>query len=293
VQRTNTTERSEAGRRGARGVFRDRAVAVTGAASGIGRALALRFAGEGARLALLDRDADRLAAVAAELCDPGAAFPVDVADPEAARAAVGAAVARLRGLDVLVNDAGVSHRSRFADTALSVHRRVMDVNFFGAVHCTQAALPALVASRGRIVVVSSVAGFAPLVGRTGYCASKHALHGLFDTLRCELRPHGVSVLLVCPGFTATAIERSALGADGRPTSRPQSRVGGQARPEAVADAIVRAAARRRRLLVLSRVGRTTRLLVRVAPALYERLMTRRLRAELEPADPAPRGSAGA
>jgi hypothetical protein len=103
----------------------------------------------------------------------------------------------------------------------------------------------------------------------------------------------VSVLVVCPGFTATGIERSALGPDGRPTDRPQSRVGGQARPEAVADAIVRAASRRRRLLVLSGVGHATRLLVRVAPALYERLMTRRLRAELDPADPAPHGTAGA
>ncbi len=269
--------------------FADRAVAITGAASGIGRALARRFARDGARVALLDRDGAGVAALAEELGADALALPLDVTDAAACRAALAAVVERFGGLDVLVNDAGLSHRSRFEDTALDVHRRVMEVNYFGALHCTQAALPALLASRGRIVTISSIAGFSPLVGRSGYCASKHALHGLFDTLRCELRDRGVSVTLVCPGFTATGIEAHALGADGRPTARPQSRVGGQASPEEVAEAIHRAAARRQRLLVLSRVGRLTRLLVRLAPGLYERLMTRRLRVELEPPPERPAG----
>jgi NAD(P)-dependent dehydrogenase (short-subunit alcohol dehydrogenase family) len=206
---------------------------------------------------------------------------LDVTDADACHEAFGELTAELGGLDVLVNDAGISHRSPFADTDLAVFRRVMDVNFFGALHCTQAALPALLQRRGLVVAVSSVAGFAPLLHRSGYCASKHALHGLFDSLRCELRPQGVDVLLVCPGFTATAIERNALGADGRAATRPQSRVGRQQRPEAVAEAIHRAAARRRRLLVLSPVGRAARVVTRVAPGLYERLMVRGLGAELQ------------
>jgi len=262
--------------------FRGRSVALTGAASGIGRALVLRFARGGARVAALDRDVRGLAKLAKEV---GASadvrtIPLDVTDAGACQRVFEELASGFAGLDVLVNNAGISHRSPFATTELAVFRRVMDVNYFGALHCTHAALPGLIARRGLVVTVSSIAGFAPLVGRAGYCASKHALHGLFDTLRCELRPHGVHVLLVCPGFTATAIERNALGADGAPAQHAQTRVGSQQQPESVAEAIYHAAGRRRRLLVLSGVGRTTRLLTRVAPGLYERLMARRLRAEL-------------
>ncbi len=264
--------------------LRGRVAAVTGAASGIGRALALRLAAEGARVAALDLDGDGVEAVAKEIEAAGGealARACDVTDPEACRAAVDATVARFGGLDVLVNDAGLSQRGPFLDTDLAVFRRVMEVNFFGALHCTKAALPALLERRGLVVVVSSVAGFAPLLGRSGYCASKHALHGLFDTLRCELAPRGVDVLLVCPGFTATGIERNALGCDGASAAHPQSRVGGVATPEAVAGAMLDAMRRGRRLLVLSRVGRLTRVLTRVSPRLYERLMARGLRVELE------------
>jgi UDP-glucose 4-epimerase len=264
--------------------FAGRAVLVTGAASGIGRALAGHFASDGARLALLDRDASGLEAVAASLRADGAevlAAACDVADAEACQRAVAAAEARFGGLDVLACVAGISQRSPVAETDLAVLRRVMDVNFFGAVHCTRAALSALARSRGRIVVISSVAGFAPLLGRAGYCASKHALHGFFDTLRGEVASRGMSVTLVCPGFTATRIEENALGGSGAPAAHPQSRVGRVASPEEVAEAVHRATLRRRRLVVLGGVGHLTRLLVRVWPGLYDRLMRRALRVEVE------------
>ena len=256
---------------------------MTGAASGIGRALCLRFAREGARVAALDRDAEGLEGLARDLAAAGAeaaAFPCDVTDEAACRAAVAAALARFGGVDAVACNAGISHRSLFAETDVAVYRRVMDVNFFGALHVAKATLPSLLERRGLLIVTSSIAGFAPLLGRTGYCASKYALHGLFETLRCELAPRGVGVLIVCPGFTATGIERAALGADGTPTGRPQSRVGGQATPEQVADAVLRAAERGRRLLVLSATGRVSRALVRLWPRAYERMMTRALAVEL-------------
>jgi NAD(P)-dependent dehydrogenase (short-subunit alcohol dehydrogenase family) len=265
--------------------FEGKVVVVTGAAGGIGAALCRRFARAGARIAALDRDAAGAEALADELAGAGAsaaAFPCDVTDASSCDAAVRAAALRFGGIDVLVNNAGITHRSLFAATDLSVYRRVMDVNFFGALHCTKAALGSLLERRGLVVVTSSVAGFAPLLGRSGYCASKHALHGLFETLRCELAPAGVGVLLVCPGFTATGIERSALGGRGEPASHPQSRVGGQASPDDVAEAVVRAAGARRRLLVLTPVGRASSLLSRLWPAAYERLMSRALRSELDP-----------
>jgi short-subunit dehydrogenase len=105
----------------------------------------------------------------------------------------------------------------------------MTVNFFGAMHCTHAALEPLISRRGMIIVISSVAGFAPLIARTGYAASKHALHGFFDSLRSEVEPLGVKVLLVCPSFIQTGIEKNALAGDGDLASHPQSIVASEPR----------------------------------------------------------------
>ncbi|MBW2234594.1 MAG: SDR family NAD(P)-dependent oxidoreductase, partial [Deltaproteobacteria bacterium] len=157
--------------------MRDRSVVVTGAAGGIGAVLARRFAEEGARVALLDRDEAGARARAAELEAAGAhalALGCDVTAEEDCRAALAAVTERFGGVDVLVNNAGITHLGLFRDTDVEVLRRVMEVNFFGAVNCTKMALPSLLERRGRIVVLSSVAGFAPLASRTGYSASKHA-----------------------------------------------------------------------------------------------------------------------
>lgn len=260
-------------------------VVVTGAAGGIGRALCRRWAREGARLVMLDLEAGPLAEAADAFRARGTqvvARECDVTRPEDCEAAVEEALRVFGRIDVLVNNAGAVHRSAFADTDLSVFRKVMDVNFYGALHCTKAALPALLASRGLVVVISSVAGVAPLYGRSGYAASKHALHGLFESARAELAESGVRVMMVCPSFTRSGFEQRAMGADGRPAAHGRSMVGKLASPDDVADAVVRGARAGRRLLVLSAVGKTTYLLSRLAPRLYERLMTRRLQSELHP-----------
>lgn len=153
----------------------------------------------------------------------------------------------------------------------------MAVNFFGAVHCTRAALPSLLERRGQIVVLSSLTGFAPLLYRSAYNASKHALHGLFDTLRMELEGTGVSVTLACPGFTATDLRKNALVGDGSVTRQPVQVLGSQvASPVEVAEAIFQGAARRRRSLVLSNVNWRARLLARFFPRLFEKLLVPRL-----------------
>jgi NAD(P)-dependent dehydrogenase (short-subunit alcohol dehydrogenase family) len=263
--------------------FDGRVVVITGAASGIGRALARRFARAGAHLALLDVDADAVTALAAELAGGGrraSGIGCDVTDEASCRRAVSTVMEAQGGIDVLFNNAGITHRSLFADTDTEVFRRVVNVNLFGAIHCTRAALPSLIARRGLIVVTSSIAGLAPLYERSGYAASKHALHGLFGSLRTELLGTGVDVMLVCPGFTATGIGAAALDGSGQPARHPQSTVGRLATPEAVADAVFDAASRSQRLLVLSAVGKATAILVRFFPALYDKAMARSIRQQL-------------
>jgi len=259
-----------------------RSVVITGAASGIGLALASRFARAGDRVALLDRDGPGLVRACAALRAAGGEVALhlcDVADGDQCRAAIGKVIAEAGGVDVLVNNAGISHRSLLLDTDPAVIRRVMEVNFLGAVHCTRAALPSLVRRRGMVVALSSVAGFAPLLGRTGYAASKHALHGFLGSLREELHGSGAGVLLACPAFVDTGIDAAALAGDGSPAGAGKPLVGRKASAEEVAQAIFGAVAARRRLLLFPGVSRSSYWLWRLWPGLYARTMRARLGSE--------------
>jgi NAD(P)-dependent dehydrogenase (short-subunit alcohol dehydrogenase family) len=259
-------------------------VVISGAAGGLGAAFARRFAAAGARVALLDLDGEAVEKLAAELeADAGRSMglAVDVTDRRACDAAIAVVLEALGPVDVLINNAGITHRSAFSETDPDVLRRVMEVNYFGAVTLTKSALPVLIARRGRIVVISSVAGFAPVLGRTGYAASKHALHGLFGSLRAELAPAGVGVSIVCPGFTNTGISTAALGGDGSITHHPQSTTGRISTPEEVAEAVFRATVHGKNLTVLSKVGKLSWLMSRAVPNLYEKMMAKKLASELE------------
>ncbi len=136
-------------------------------------------------------------------------------------------------------------------------------------------------SRGLIIAVSSIAGLAPLYGRSGYAASKHAMHGLFESLGAEVAGKGVGVLMVCPSFVETGLEASTLGGDGKRVSRPRSKVGKLGNADDVAAEVLKAAEAGRRRIVLTPVGKTSAVLSRLAPGLYERLMIRSLRSELD------------
>jgi NAD(P)-dependent dehydrogenase (short-subunit alcohol dehydrogenase family) len=264
--------------------FAGRSVVVTGAAGGMGLAFARRFGRAGARVALLDVRAEAVEAAAGQLAAAGMdVLPLacDVSDPGSVVTAMDRVLEHFGGVDVLINNAGISARAAFGETRLSVFHRVMGVNFFGALYATKAALGSLKRRRGLIITISSLAGFSPLLGRTAYAASKHALHGLFDSLRSELRGTVVGVLVVCPGFTATAIGASALDGDGSITRHPQITVGRPASPHAVAEQVFQAARKNKRFLVLTPVGRLTRLVNKLSPRLYECLMARSVRAELE------------
>ena len=256
-----------------------RSIVITGAATGIGAALARRFARAGDRVALLDVDAARAGERARELAQDGAtalALECDVTSPESCRKDVAEVIARFGGIDVLVNNAGITQLGRVRDTQAAVIRRVLEVNLMGAVHCTQAALPSLLERRGQVVAISSVAGFAPLATRAGYAASKHALHGFFGSLRAEHARDGLTVTLVCPSFVRTEIGAHALSGSGGPASaEKRTGVRHAIEPEAAAEAIFRGVARRRRLVFVGRQARLSWWLSRLAPALYDRAMMRR------------------
>jgi NAD(P)-dependent dehydrogenase (short-subunit alcohol dehydrogenase family) len=263
--------------------FAGATVVVSGAASGLGRALALRFGGAGARVVALDRDAGALAWLQREMAAANCevlTLTCDVTDEQACAAAVATAVDRCGRIDVVINNAGISHRSPFEATSTVVLRRVVEVNLFGAIHLTRPALPALRRSRGLIVAISSVAGYAPLIARTGYAASKHAVHGFFGSLRAEVAIDGIDVMIVCPAFIATGIDRHALGPDGRPAAHAQVVIGQPLQPTAVADRIFHGCERSQRLLLIGRTARAAWWVSRLAPSLYERVMARKLRGEM-------------
>lgn len=254
------------------GTFKSHTVLVTGGSRGIGREIALRLAREGARVALMARSRADLETIAAECRSEGSRamiIPGDVGSEADCAAAVRSTHSEFGSIDMLVANAGISMLSAFEDLDdLESLERVMRVNYLGAVYCTRHALPHLIASRGRIVAVSSLTGLTGVPTRTGYAASKHAMRGFFDSLRIELRRHGISVTVAYPGFVDTGIRERAVGeGTGRGPGRPMS-------ASECANRILDAAAHRRREVVMTAKGQLGRWMKLVAPDLVDRIAAR-------------------
>ena len=255
--------------------------AITGASGGLGRALCEELLARGARVSALDLAEDELSALTDALGgDRLTTHMLDVTSPEQCEQVLARAVEAYGPVDLLINNAGITHFS----TALETLHKVMEVNFGGALNCTKPLLPGLIERRGTVVAVSSVAGFAPLYGRSAYAASKHALVGFFSTLRSELEPVGARVLVVCPSFIDTQAGKPASEAlypgTGRPGQATRT-VGRSTSSEEAAGAIVEAIIRDERLLLLGRVAKLSWWLSRLLPGFFERMMARRTRAEVE------------
>ncbi|MDC7789246.1 SDR family NAD(P)-dependent oxidoreductase [Rhodoplanes sp. TEM] len=280
----------------------DKTIAITGAASGIGRALAVRLASECACVALLDRDPSGLADTAA-LCRAagGAAvetLTVDVARRDAVAAAAQAMVDRFGGVDVLVNNAGVSSSGAIGQLTGETLRWTMEINFWGVVHGTMAFLPQLVRrNEASLVNVSSVYGLIGVPGQAAYCASKFAVRGFTEAVRQDLRGTGVAVSLVFPGGVRTNIVAGSRF-DGAMSPAEQERLrtafaaSQHTSPEAAAEAILRGIRRKAPRILIGSDATAIDLLARLRPATYDSAVAKKaaaFRAQLARAEP-PAGS---
>lgn len=259
--------------------FKNKVVVVTGASSGIGEALARRFAALGAHVVAGARTVDKLEEVVGGLPTESLAVECDVTREEDCKRLIEKAVERFGGIDVLVNNAGISMRALFDDVDLDVLRRLMDTNFWGAVYCTKYALPYIQRAKGSIVGISSVAGFHGLPGRTGYSASKYAMHGLLETVRIENLKKGVHVLIVAPGFTASNVRFAALTADGSKQGASPREEGKMMTADEAARRIVKAVGRRKRTLLMDFDGKGTRILKFFVPGLLDKIYYRHMAKE--------------
>ena len=256
-------------------VLRENVMIVTGASAGIGRALALQLAEQGAWLALGARDADRLEATAIECRQRGGRALVvktDVGVEAECRNLIAQTVREYGRVETLINNAGISMFARFDELQdLSGFERMMRVNYFGAVACTFYALPYLKQTHGRLVGVSSLSGKHGLPTRSGYAATKHAMAGFFDSLRIELADSGVTVTMIYPGFVASEIRARAVGADGKPLGKSTAREGEMMTAEECARIIIKALARRKREEVMTARGKLGLWGKLIAPGLVDRM----------------------
>jgi len=254
----------------------DQIVVITGASSGIGKALAIEFASRGANLILAARNYVALCELTESLIKQynvqAVAVQCDVAVEEDCDLMIKQAIRTFGKVDILINNAGISMRALFKDVDLKVLKTVMDVNFWGTVYCTKYALPHILKTKGSIVGVSSIAGYKGLPGRSGYSASKFALNGFLDVLRMENLKTGVHVMTACPGFTASNIRNAALAKDGSQQGESTLEEEKMMTAEEVAKQIADGVQNRVRTLTMTGQGKLTLAINKFFPAWLDKLV---------------------
>ncbi|HET8572453.1 MAG TPA: SDR family oxidoreductase [Edaphocola sp.] len=256
------------------GPFHQKVIIITGASSGIGKALAEKALAEGAFVAACARDLEKLrvsfASAAAD--DRLLLHQADVSQKEDCRQFARAVLAKWQRIDWLINNAGISMRALFEEADLSVIERLMQVNFWGAVYMTKFSLPAIKEQKGGIVGISSIAGYRGLPGRAGYSASKFAMQGFLETLRTELLYTGVQVMWAAPGFTSSNIRNTALAANGeaqKETPLDESRLMSAG---TCAQIIFDGMRKRKRTIVMTTQGKATVWLNKLFPGWMDKMV---------------------
>lgn len=255
--------------------MRDKVAIITGASSGIGKALVYELASYGVKLVIAARNIDELNHIVDDLKSKGTeslAVRTDVTNEEDCKALIEQAYNHFGHIDILINNAGISMRALLQDLDTDVLRRVMDVNFWGTVYCTKYALPYLLKSKGSLVGIISIAGFIGLPGRTGYAASKFAVRGFFNTVRIENRKKGLHVLVAAPGFTASNIRKTALNAQGGQQGESPRNEGNMMSAEKCASIIVKGISKRKREIIMTFIeGKVAVFLSKWWPSLVDKL----------------------
>ncbi len=253
--------------------FAGKKVAVTGGSSGIGKALIFELLNAGAQVATCGRNQSNLYMLETEAAGRSLFTMVaDVSVEQDCEFFIRRTLENLGGLDILINNAGISMRAEFKDVQIETLKRLMDVNFWGTIYCTKNALPYIIESKGDIVGVSSIAGYRGLPGRSGYSASKSAMQGFMEALRTELLDDGVNVCWVSPGFTASNIRNVALNEVGNPQGESPMRESGLVSAEECAVQILNTVAARKRTNVMTFQGKQTVLINKFFPSLADRLV---------------------
>jgi len=227
-------------------------VVITGASSGIGKALAEKFAAENWKLVLAARRINRLKELENTLKNVEVlSIETDVTKESDCKNLIDSAIKKFGKIDVLINNAGISMRASIEDVKTEVLHQLMNVNYWGTVYCTRFALPYLLQQKGSLVGVISVGGYVGLPGRTGYSASKFAVRGFLDTIRVEYLKAGLHVLVAAPGFTATEIRKHALMQDGSLQGETPRNENKMMSAEECARHIYKAIKRRKRKIILT------------------------------------------
>jgi short-subunit dehydrogenase len=253
-------------------MFENKVVVVTGGTDGIGKALVAEFLERGAEVSTCARTAEKLETLENEFFGKSLFTMVaDVSKEEDCKNFIEATIQKFNGIDILINNAGISMRGMFQETTLETLRRVMDINFWGTVYCTKFALESILKNKGTIVGMSSVAGYRGLPGRSGYSASKFAVNGWLEALRTELLETGVNVMWVCPGFTKSNIRNAALNKDAKPQGESPLEEEKLMSAEECAQHIIKAISKRKRTLILTFTGKETVYMNKFFPSLTDKL----------------------
>jgi dehydrogenase/reductase SDR family protein 7B len=202
--------------------FTNKVVWITGASSGIGKALALELSKQNAKLVLSARNESKLSEVRNSCSHPNQVLvlPLDLGNIDSFNSKMKEVVSAFGKINILVNNGGISQRSLVKDTTISVDKQLMNINYIGTVALTKTVLPHFIENKqGQFVVTTSIVGKIGTPLRSSYAASKHALHGFFDSLRAENHKNNIAVTLVCPGFVNTNVSINALTGDGSPQNK--------------------------------------------------------------------------
>lgn len=264
--------------------MKDKVVIITGGSSGIGKALAQCFGSHGSRILITGRNAGDLEAAVTELQSEGIivhGFVSDVSQEADNYRMAEAAIARYGRIDILINNAGITMRALFQDVDLSVIRKVMDINFFGALYATRACLPQIIEHRGSVIGISSIAGYRGLPARAGYSSSKFALNGFLEVLRTELMKTGVHVLTACPGFTTSNIRKRSLTKDGSLQGDSPRQEESMMSAEECAMHIYQATVKRKKILILTRQGKLAVFLNKWIPGFMDGIVYKTLAREAD------------